>query len=156
MENKTQKDKSDTENKPIKKTAKKKPADNTEIIITVPIRKNPADVEIVETEQISDFYELEQFNWEGTTYNTTIPKKIASKKKYELPNPKLIKAFIPGTIKNIFVSDGSKVKKNDTLLVLEAMKMKNNLLAPFNGVIKKVHTKQGTLVSKNELLVEFL
>lgn len=120
----------------------------------IKIKKNPSDVELVETEEISEYYNLVDFNWESTSYNTTISKKYAGKKKYEMPNPKLIRAFIPGIIQKIYVTDGKKVKQNEVLLVLEAMKMKNNLLAPFDGVIKKVYVKQGAQVTKSEILIE--
>ena len=142
----------------VKKTSSKKSvADNEKIAEThkPKEKKNPSDVEIVETEEINDFYDVVSFNWEGTSYNTTLNKKYATKKKYEIPNAKHIKAFIPGVIQKIYVKDGDKVKFNDKLLVLEAMKMKNNLLAPFAGVIKKVNVKQGAQVTKNEILVEF-
>jgi len=153
MEKKSQKEKPNTDKTTTPKTSSKKAsADNAN---TKTQKRNPADVEIVETEEIGEFYDLENFSWDGVSYNTTIPKKFATKKKYELPNPKLIKAFIPGTIKNVFVSDGNKVKKNDKLLVLEAMKMKNNIVSPMQGVIKKVFVKQGDLVTKNEVLIEF-
>jgi len=141
-----------------KKTSSKKSAkDNKNAIETPKLKekKNPSDVEIVETEEISDFYDIVSFNWEGTSYNTTLSKKYSIKKKYEIPNHKHVKAFIPGTIQKVYVADGDKVKFNDKLLVLEAMKMKNNLLAPFAGVIKKVYVKQGAQVAKNEILVEF-
>lgn len=118
-------------------------------------KKNPAEVEIVDPENINDYYEFTDFNWDGTSYNTTLPKKFASKKKYELPNPKILKAFIPGQIQKVFVSDGDKVKKDDKLVILEAMKMKNNIMAPFAGQIKKVYVKQGQQVTKNEILIEF-
>ena len=141
-----------------KKISSKKPTAETDIIpepTNINEKKNPSDVDIVEPEEINDYYDVVSFNWDETTYNTTISKKFANKKKYEIPNPKQVKAFIPGTIQKVFVSDGSRVKFNDKLLVLEAMKMKNNLLAPFAGVIKKVYVKQGAQVSKNEILVEF-
>ncbi|OPZ98239.1 MAG: 2-oxoglutarate carboxylase large subunit [Bacteroidetes bacterium ADurb.Bin408] len=118
-------------------------------------KKNPSDVEIVDPEYINDYYDFIDFNWDGTSYNTTLPKKFTTKKKYELPNPKFIKAFIPGLIQKVFVSDGDKVKKDDKLLILEAMKMKNNIMAPFAGKIKKVYVKQGQQVTKSEILIEF-
>jgi len=94
------------------------------------------------------------FVMDGTVYKTTLNTKFLNKEKFELPNPKMVKAFIPGTIRKVFVAAGDKVKKDDKLLILEAMKMKNILIAPFNGKIKNVLVKQGTLVSKNEVLVE--
>jgi biotin carboxyl carrier protein len=65
-----------------------------------------------------------------------------------------ITAFIPGTIKQIYIKPGMAVKRGDKLLVLEAMKMENNLIAPINGTVKSVYVKSDQLVMKNELLVE--
>lgn len=146
--------------KPAAKKTKSAKSEEEEEITKLPdienpkVKKNPSDVEVVDTEEINDYYNLVEFNWESTTYNTTVSRKYAQKKKYEMPNHKLIRAFIPGIIQKIFVSDGAKVKQNEVLLVLEAMKMKNNLLAPFNGIVKKVYVKQGAQVTKNEILVE--
>jgi biotin carboxyl carrier protein len=119
-------------------------------------KRNPAEVEIVEPEEINDFYDFVDFEWEGLSYNTTLPKKYTSRKRYEVPNPKMLKAFIPGTIQKVFVVDGAKVKQNEKLLILEAMKMKNNIVAPFAGVVKKVYVKQSQQVTKNELLIELV
>ncbi len=88
-------------------------------------------------------------------YRTTFNKKYEQRKPYNPPNPKLIKAFIPGTIRKVYVKKNSKVKQNDKLLILEAMKMKNLILAPFDGKIKSVLVKEGSVVSKKELLIEF-
>jgi len=53
------------------------------------------------------------------------------------------------------VSEGQAVKKGDTLLILEAMKMENALKSPADGVIKKVAVSKGMAVEKNQLLIEF-
>lgn len=117
-------------------------------------KKDPATVEIVNPEEIDDFYDFVNFSLEGTSYKTTINNKFSKRAKYELPNAKKIRAFIPGTIQKVYVKDGAKVKMKDKLLVLEAMKMKNVLIAPMAGVVKKVYVKQGAHVAKNEILVE--
>jgi pyruvate carboxylase len=98
--------------------------------------------------------EFIDFKYEEISYRTTVTKKFASRKPYEPPNSKKIIAFIPGTIMKVFVKDGAKVKKGDVLLILQAMKMDNHLLASRTGVIKKVYVKTGDLVPKNHLLVE--
>ncbi|MDR1973675.1 MAG: biotin/lipoyl-binding protein [Bacteroidales bacterium] len=64
-----------------------------------------------------------------------------------------IRAFIPGTILNVFVKVGDTVRKGDKLLVLDAMKMDNELVAPMDGTVKEVPIKKGQTVVKNELLV---
>ncbi len=88
-------------------------------------------------------------------YQTTLTKKYLNRKPYTPPNLKEIKAFIPGTIKEVFVKRKAKVKANDKLLILEAMKMNNLLRAPFDGTIKAIYIKEGQIVSKNFVLIEF-
>lgn len=66
-----------------------------------------------------------------------------------------IKAPMPGMVLNILVGEGQAVKKGDSLLVLEAMKMENILKSPTDGVIKKVVASKGTAVEKNQLLIQF-
>lgn len=74
---------------------------------------------------------------------------IASKKIND------IKAPMPGMVLNILVGEGQQVKKGDSLLVLEAMKMENILKSPTDGMIKKVVAIKGTAVEKNQLLIQF-
>lgn len=66
-----------------------------------------------------------------------------------------IKAPMPGLVLTILVSEGDEVKKGDSLLVLEAMKMENMIKSPTNGIIKKITIKQGDKVEKNEVLITF-
>jgi propionyl-CoA carboxylase alpha chain len=65
-----------------------------------------------------------------------------------------LKAPMPGKILEVMVKTGDSVKSGDTLLILEAMKMQNAILASTKGVIKKVHVKQGDTTSKSDLLIE--
>lgn len=66
-----------------------------------------------------------------------------------------VKAPMPGLILDISVKTGDTVKENDTLLILEAMKMENSITSPRDGVIKSVAVKKGAAVDKNQLLIEF-
>jgi biotin carboxyl carrier protein len=92
---------------------------------------------------------------DGTTYKTTLTRKFGMRDPFpKLKDPKVIHAFIPGLIKDVYVKEGDEVEKGDKLLVLEAMKMENQLLAAIDGKIKKVHVETGKVVVKNELLVE--
>ena len=86
-------------------------------------------------------------------YRTTFTKKFAERKLFEPEDPKIIKAFIPGTIRKVFVKRRNKVSKNEKLLILEAMKMKNIIVAPMDGVIKEVMVKPGQPVAKNAVLI---
>jgi biotin carboxyl carrier protein len=87
-------------------------------------------------------------------YKTTLTKKFKKRKNYEPKNPKMVTAFIPGTIKDIYVSEGTEVNEKDKLLDLEAMKMVNSVIAPMAGKVKKVWVKMGESVTRDQLLVE--
>ena len=66
-----------------------------------------------------------------------------------------IKAPMPGLIINISVQAGEEVKKDDLLLILEAMKMENAIKSPRDGKIKKINVQVKQAVEKNHLLIEF-
>ncbi len=66
-----------------------------------------------------------------------------------------IKAPMPGLVLEISVKEGQEVKENDTLLILEAMKMENVLTSPRDGVIKSISVAKGDAVDKNQLLLDF-
>lgn len=66
-----------------------------------------------------------------------------------------IKAPMPGLILEVAVQVGQEVQENDTLLILEAMKMENTLFSPRAGVIKSVSVEKGNAVEKGQLLIEF-
>jgi len=67
-----------------------------------------------------------------------------------------IKAPMPGLVLNVLVNSGDEVKKGESLLVLEAMKMENMIKSPTDGTIKNIEIKQGDKVEKNQLLISFI
>jgi biotin carboxyl carrier protein len=98
--------------------------------------------------------EYQDLNLEGATYKTMLNRKFLGRKGYEPVDQKKLKAFIPGTVMQVFVKDKQRVKKGDKLMVLQAMKMNNIILAPMNGHIKKIHFKKGDVVAKLQVLIE--
>ena len=64
-------------------------------------------------------------------------------------------APMPATVRKIAVAEGAKVRKGDTLLVLEAMKMELPVRAPSDGVVSKITCREGELVQPGITLVEF-
>ncbi|NLN73116.1 MAG: biotin/lipoyl-binding protein [Bacteroidales bacterium] len=61
---------------------------------------------------------------------------------------------MPGTVLDIHVKKGDKIEIGDKLYVLEAMKMKNEVLSPVEGTVKNINVKVGQRVSKNEVILE--
>ena len=66
-----------------------------------------------------------------------------------------IAAPLPGTIQKVLVKEGDKVKKGDTLLTMEAMKMENSITAEADGIVRKVHVGVGASVNQGDALVDF-
>ena len=65
-----------------------------------------------------------------------------------------IKSPMPGLVLEVNIKLEQEVKKDDTILILEAMKMENILKSPKDGIIKRILCEQGQSVDKNQLLVE--
>ena len=61
-------------------------------------------------------------------------------------------APMPGTILSVNVSNGSAVKKGDVLMILEAMKMENEIMAPCDGTVTSVAAAKGAAVESGALL----
>ena len=63
-------------------------------------------------------------------------------------------APLPGNIFKVFVGAGDAVKKGDVLLIMEAMKMENNVLAEKDGTVANVKVSVGDAVLQNDVLIE--
>jgi biotin carboxyl carrier protein len=66
-----------------------------------------------------------------------------------------LRSPLPGTVIEILAKSGQQVKEGDTLIVLEAMKMNNNLTAEKDGVVKSILVAEGEAVKENTPLVTF-
>jgi len=87
-------------------------------------------------------------------YTTRLNAKFKNRELWQKPDEKKIEAIIPGTIQRIMAKEGEEVAAGTPLLILEAMKMRNEVLSPVNGVIRKIHVSEGEMVSKSHLLIE--
>jgi pyruvate carboxylase len=91
---------------------------------------------------------------QGAEYETSLTYKYKNRKQWKLPNLNIIYSFIPGTVIDVLIKTGQKVKAGETLMVLEAMKMFNNVLMPFDGEVIKINVEPGERVSKNQAMIE--
>ena len=116
-------------------------------------RKYP--VEIVRSRQ--NKYEI-LFNDISYTFTVETPfslqrlKVISSKKGKS--DSEVIKAPMPGKIIEVFVREGSPVLRGEPVVILEAMKMQNEIQSPVNGRVISVNVKANTNVMKEDVLVE--
>ncbi|MCX6333850.1 MAG: acetyl-CoA carboxylase biotin carboxyl carrier protein subunit [Bacteroidia bacterium] len=96
---------------------------------------------------------LGTLNIDSTLYKTRISSKFEKRVSYRAVNPKFILSFIPGTVLDILVKPGQKVKFGEDLMILDAMKMQNQLKSSIDGTVKKIPVKKGDKVSKGTVLI---
>jgi len=75
-------------------------------------------------------------------------RKKTKKKEGDLNSP------ISGTIVDVKVKEGSKIKKDDVIMIIEAMKMEYLIRAPYNGTVKKVHFKSKDQIEIGQITAE--
>ncbi|MDT8308168.1 MAG: biotin/lipoyl-containing protein [Bacteroidales bacterium] len=109
----------------------------------------------------------------GTPYDVEIDKQFKVSKTPKLVRPPVerksgeeqiakkpsgavtaVAAPLPGTIMEISVAIGDSVKRGDRLMVMEAMKMENNIQAEKDGIVKSVKVAVGDNVLQGDILVE--
>jgi len=111
-----------------------------------------------------------QIEVNGTAYHVTMEREVATPKtptivRKRLPDEikkksttggslKKISAPLPGNIFKLIVKEGDEVKKGDTLLIMEAMKMENNILSEQDGIVKSIKISEGDAVLQNDILIE--
>ena len=98
------------------------------------------------------------FKVNGQTRNIEIrDKSIKVEKienaKIEPGNPKQIGVPLQGLLSKILVKKGQKVKKNEPLFVIEAMKMETTITASMASEINNIHLKDGTMVAADDLVI---
>ena len=64
-----------------------------------------------------------------------------------------VKSPLPGSVIKVLVSEGQAVKKGDTLLTLESMKMENAIMAEADGTVKQIAVSAGQNVMQDDLLI---
>lgn len=64
-----------------------------------------------------------------------------------------VESPMPGNIWKVIVKEGQQVKEGETLIILEAMKMENEIPAPCDGVVASLHVAEGAAVNGGDILV---
>jgi biotin carboxyl carrier protein len=64
-----------------------------------------------------------------------------------------VNAPLPGTILEISVEVGDQVQRGDLLMLLEAMKMQNEIVSPADGIVEAIHVSQGQQVERDAILL---
>lgn len=83
-----------------------------------------------------------------------IAAKAAPMPPSNKPSANGVNAPLPGSIIRVVAKVGDTVKEGDLLLVMESMKMENNILSEKNGVVKSIAVEAGQAVMQDDLLLE--
>ena len=100
------------------------------------------------------FFELNGQARDIVIQDFQVETKDVTKQKADPTNEAHIAATMPGTVLQVAVSLGAKVKRGEHLLITEAMKMETTIQAPFAGVVKAIYTEPGDSISTGDLLIE--
>lgn len=101
--------------------------------------------------------------WEVLTRGVLYAVQVQDERAYRLAQARgtgtavtgeaVIKSPMPGLIVTVPVQEGDVVHKGEKVIILESMKMENELRAPRDGIISRVHVNQGDSVEKDQPLV---
>jgi len=86
--------------------------------------------------------------------DSTEKRSVSYNKEHLLDESSDIASPMPGKILKIMVEVGQQISTRDNLIILEAMKMENNIVSPKDGIVKKINFKEGDLVEAGQILLE--
>jgi len=91
---------------------------------------------------------------ENLNTTPTIQRKEMKEKIQRAGNDNNVYAPLPGLITDILVSESSTVKSGQTIALMEAMKMENQIQATHDGTVKKISVKKGDSVMEGDVILE--
>ena len=91
---------------------------------------------------------------DDTPYETEIPEGFDEKRSRRAMGPHEVRAIIPGRIIEVRVKKGQHITSGQVLMVLEAMKMLNDVEAESDGKIAEILVVDGERVEKNQLMIK--
>lgn len=94
-------------------------------------------------------------HWNGQVFRRPFAETVASiRARHVVSGPQTLTAPMPATVLKVLVAPGDRVVSQQTLVLLEAMKMELPLRAPADGTVRLVHCRDGELVQPGATLVE--
>ncbi|WP_374286123.1 pyruvate carboxylase [Lactococcus sp.] len=100
------------------------------------------------------FFNLNGQRREVVINDKSVKTQVVAKRMAETGNAHHIGATMPGSVLEVLVKKGDKVKKGQALMVTEAMKMETSIEAPFTGEIIDIHVVKGEAIQTKDLLIE--
>ncbi|MCA9519528.1 MAG: biotin/lipoyl-binding protein [Myxococcales bacterium] len=145
-------------------TAKRSPSDPERVIVTLGERqihlvaRQAPDgmllLELADGRHLGAWVTRDgQRYWVSCGGTTVVVEPANTESRSDIGHGGGLEAPMPGKVLGIHVELGQHVKRGDTLLVMEAMKMEHPLVAPFDGIVREIRTEEGEMVSSGAALV---
>lgn len=100
------------------------------------------------------YFNLNGQRREIVIHDASIISSVTARKKAEPTNKEHVGATMAGSVLQVLVKKGDHVKRGDTLIVTEAMKMETTIEARFDAVIEHIYVTDGDAISSGDLLIE--
>jgi biotin carboxyl carrier protein len=123
-------------------------------IAELEVNGSPYSVHIKEDLKISKTPKLVRKDIDTKQGNARVKENLTPVSESKRPSAKVIKSPLPGSVIKVNVADGDTFKEGDVLMIMESMKMENNILAERSGIITKVCAPAGKAVLQDEVLFE--
>ncbi|NPD83500.1 acetyl-CoA carboxylase biotin carboxylase subunit [Lentimicrobium sp. L6] len=125
------------------------------------VKNNCIDLSIDNKEERVYFVKKDEahilFNWKGQVFKLEDLEVLVQEDFYESSHEAetsdILKSPMPGKVIKVLVEEGGEVKKGQTLLIVEAMKMENNILASRDGKIEEILVQEGEMVDNTKILL---
>ena len=95
-----------------------------------------------------------RFHVDGTDYETRATRKWRERKPWIPADHTAIPTLIPGLVLEVLVKPGQRILRGEGVVVIEAMKMANDVESPWDGVVKAVLVNVGQNVTRGTVVVE--
>ncbi len=99
---------------------------------------------------------LVTFHHDGTDFLSRTTRNFRERKPWKPVDKTKVLTLIPGLILKILVKPGQRVRRGEGVVILEAMKMANEVQSPWEGTVKAVLVEEGQVVVKNAVMLELV
>jgi len=113
------------------------------------VRVGEKEAEVV----VEDIYERVERTVEKTQFEPVAPSGVISKVRDELKGTgDAVTSMLPGVVLKILVSPGDRVKAGDPIVIIESMKMENEIVSPADGVVAEITVKEGQRIEAGDVV----
>ncbi|MBO8179117.1 MAG: biotin/lipoyl-binding protein [Archaeoglobus sp.] len=102
---------------------------------------------------VEDIYERVERTVERTQFEPVAPSALISEVRNELKGTgDAVTSMLPGVVLKVLVNPGDRVKAGDPVVIIESMKMENEIVSPVDGVVAEITVKEGQRIEAGDVV----